>query len=106
MHHGLFLGRKQKARPQNSPVIHCQHRYSLASSPTFEWRITCFYKIYQETVLRKCPKTTKLQHRLTVYYFTKDQNMQVIKFTIAQISIISRDFYYFYYIYIFSVIAR
>ena len=25
--------------PQNSPVMHCQPRYSQASSPTSEWRI-------------------------------------------------------------------
>ena len=33
MHHGTVLGdANKKPFPQNSPVMHCQHRYSQAST--------------------------------------------------------------------------
>ena len=36
MHHGTVLGdANKKSVPQNSPVMHCQRRYS---SPISEWR--------------------------------------------------------------------
>ena len=31
-----------KPIPKNNPVVHCQRRYSQASSPTSEWRIVYF----------------------------------------------------------------
>ena len=47
MHHGTVLGDAgKKPVHQNSPVMHCQHRYSQASGTTLEWQIgSNYYRI-------------------------------------------------------------
>ena len=43
MHHGTVFGTQtKKLVPQNSPVMHCQRRYSQVSGGTSEWGIDCF----------------------------------------------------------------
>ena len=43
MHHGSVLGDANKNLiPKNSPMMHCERRYSQAFSPTLEWRISAW----------------------------------------------------------------
>ena len=48
MYHGIVLGDANKMPgPQNSPIMHCQRRYSQASIATLEWPILFSTTIYE-----------------------------------------------------------